>query len=51
MEGSIGVDSWSEMLERKRNIYLCGKIGLIWMDAIAKHVTNALPIKVMEING
>ena len=30
MEWSIGVDSWtwSEMLERKRNIYSCGKIGL-----------------------
>ena len=29
MESSIGVDPWSEMLERKRNINSGGKICLV----------------------
>ena len=40
LEWILGVEPWSEMLER--NIYSGGKISLFWMDAIAKHVTNAL---------
>ena len=44
LEWILGVEFWSEMLERKRNIYSGGKIGLFSTDAIAKHVTNALPI-------
>ena len=39
-EWSHGVDPWSEMLERKRNIYSGGEISLVLMDAIVKHVTN-----------
>ena len=42
LEWILGVEPWSETLERKRNIYSGGKISLFWMDAIAKHVTNAL---------
>ena len=32
------------MFERQRNIYSSGEIGLIGRGAIAKHVTNALPV-------
>ena len=28
-EWILGVELWSEMLERDRNIYSCGKVGLI----------------------
>ena len=29
MEWILGVELWSDVLERKRNIYSCGKIGLV----------------------
>ena len=29
LEWILGVEPWSEMLESKRNIYSCGKIGLV----------------------
>ena len=50
LDWSHGVEYWSGTLECnwsamcKRNIYSGGKIGLVLMDAIAKHVTNALPV-------
>ena len=44
LEWILGVEPWKEILEHKRNIYSGCKIGLVFMDAIAKHVTNALPV-------
>ena len=29
LEWILGVEPWSDVLERKRNIYSCGKIGLV----------------------